>query len=109
MKKTIIFYMVMMIGIVPNVVIGSATISGSITPTYWQSSTYSWAKANFGFIADTTNIINAQNLPVVVSGTIGTLPLNSDYWLEIGLVPKSVYDNPDYGFMPYIFNKGVTA
>lgn len=109
MRKLIIICAVMVLGTVHNVTFGAATISGTITPTHWQSSIYSWATADFGYIVDTTNIVNAQNLPVVVSGTIGTLPLNSNYWLEVGLVPKSVYENPDYDFMPYIFNKGVTA
>lgn len=90
-----------------------ASISGTITPTYWSKpipELGGWvATANFGIIADTTNIVNAQIQTVTVSGTIGALPANSNYWLEIGLVSKSVYDNPDYGFLPYIFNKGVTA
>lgn len=84
-----------------------ASISGDITPTSWQGS-YSWATADFGIIADTAHIVDAQSQPVAVSGTIGTLPANSNYWVEIGLVPKSVYDNPEFGFLPYIFNKGVT-
>jgi hypothetical protein len=86
-----------------------ASISGTITPTNWTHPTYSWAVADFGYIADTANIVDAQSQGVIVSGTIGSLPENSDYWLEIGLVPKSIYESPDYTFFPYIFNKGVTA
>jgi len=85
-----------------------ASISGNITPTFRQGS-YSWAQANFGIIADTANIVDAQTQTVTVNGTIGSLPANSDYWLEIGLVAKSEYDSPDYSFLPYIFNNGVTA
>ena len=76
-----------------------ASISGTVTPTHWQSPTYGWATADFGIIADTANIVDAQSQNIVVTGTIGTLPLNVDYWLEIGLVPKSVYDSPDYDFL----------
>jgi hypothetical protein len=86
-----------------------ASISGTITPTNWNDPNWSWTDADFGILADTSNIVDAQTQSVAVSGTIGTLPANSDYWLEIGLVPKSTYDNPDYGFLPYIFNKGVLA
>jgi len=83
-----------------------ASINGTITPTRWIGT---WDQPGFGIIADTAHVVNAQSGPAVVSGTIGSLPQDSQYWLEIGLIPKSEYDNPDYGFLPYIFNKGVTA
>ena len=96
------------LGLMPSLANGAmAQISGTITPTHWQGD-QAWKVADFGIIADTTHVVNAQSQTVMVTGTIGALPLNTAYWLELGLVPKSVYDNPDYGFLPYIFNKGVT-
>jgi len=94
---------------IPGIAGGAlAHISGTITPTHWEEPQGGWtAEADFGILADTAHIVDAQTQTVTVSGTIGTLPTNSGYWLEIGLVPKTIYDSPDFGFLPYIFNKGV--
>ena len=101
-----LFAVVLMMAVSGTACAELASISGTITPTSWVDP---WTNTvNFGIIADTTNVVDAQSQSVTVSGTIGTLPANADYWLEIGLVPKSVYDSPDFGFLPYIFNKGVT-
>lgn len=82
-----------------------ASISGTLQPTTWSND---WTTTGFDIIADTANVVDAQSQGVQVFGTVGTLPADANYWLEIGLLPKSVYDNPDWGFLPYVFNKGVT-
>jgi hypothetical protein len=108
MKKVLIIFMIAGIAaLAATTAYGAlASISGTISTDHY---TNAWTDVYFGIIADDTHIVDAQSQGVIVSGTIGTLPTNSDYWLEIGLVPKSVYDSPDLGFFPYIFNKGVTA
>jgi len=106
MKKKLVICLAIVFSTAANVTSMAASISGTITPSVWQGP---WGPANFGIIADTSNIIDGQSRSITISGVIGTLPQNSNYWLEIGLVPKSVYDNPDYGFLPYIFNKGVLS
>ncbi|UCG47224.1 MAG: hypothetical protein JSU94_17245 [Phycisphaerales bacterium] len=108
MKRLTIICVVAAVVASTNIAPAAPSVSGTITPTHWQGA-YSWAQADFGIIADTVNLVDAQSRPLAIAGTIGTLPLNSSYWLEIGLLPKSVYDNPDFGFLPYIFNKGVLA
>ncbi|MHC4748604.1 MAG: right-handed parallel beta-helix repeat-containing protein [Planctomycetota bacterium] len=105
MKQFMTICVAVALCVVVNAANGEANISGTITPTTW---TDPWTTCGFDVIADTVNIVDAQSQGVTVSGTIGTLPENSQYWLEIGLIPKSVYDAPDFGFLPYIFNKGVT-
>lgn len=52
--------------------------------------------------------INAQDgADVVVSGTIGKLPENSRYWVEVGLIPKAVVDAYVAGELPSLWDEGV--
>jgi hypothetical protein len=54
--------------------------------------------------------INAQDgADVIITGTIGELPENAKYWVEIGLVPELVRDELVAGTIPSLWDEGVYA
>jgi hypothetical protein len=72
----------LMVALVAAPALGATGVAGTITP----------GPTGYRLLC-APGAIDAQNgLDVIVKGTIGNLPADSGYWVQIGLIPKAVCD-----------------
>ena len=76
-QRLLIIFVVVALSLIVNATSRAASISGTIMPTHWGGDP-AWKVADFGIIADTSNIVDAQSQSITISGIIGNLPENSD-------------------------------
>jgi hypothetical protein len=87
----------LMVALAAAPALAAVSLSGTLTP---DASGYDYLISS--------EAIDAQNGPdVIVKGTIGNLPADSGYWVQIGLIPKAVRDELIAGTITSLWDEGV--
>jgi hypothetical protein len=74
------------------------TVDGEIQPE---------GDLNYGLLVSDKTINAQDGADVIVSGTIGKLPPNSRFWIEVGLVTKAVMDQFTADTLASLWDQGV--